>query len=311
MNRINNRSLIFLFVFVSCGLLCTCQSSTAEVLEQENPMNQNPITQFVSVSSDADLQGLPTSSTYIKEQSLKGQNSSPYGYIVRRPEGFGTDGKAYPILVFLHGAGSRGNSANNPTDLNKVDQGAAIRAIKLGLWNPKVSLPVFAPQSATSWKATDIRKFIQYLTETYPNAINTNRIYLSGFSMGGSGTWSYLNEFGYQNSQVAAAVSLAGAIDITNEKVESLKLMPFWMFHGQKDPTVPVSRTTSVANKFESKYPEQDHQKVTIFTQNDFSGQFHRIDHGVYDDSFWSKNQSGDLFDVKIMNWMLQYKRTN
>ena len=97
----------------------------------------------------------------------------------------------------MHGVGSRGNSANNPNDLNKVDQGAAIRAIKLGLWNPMVDLPVFVPQTSTTWKPAEVKNFIQYLIETYPTAINKHRIYIGGFSMGGAGVWSYLDRFGY------------------------------------------------------------------------------------------------------------------
>ncbi|WJJ95726.1 hypothetical protein [Algibacter luteus] len=298
-----------IFTCIIAIQMAACQQNDDVEATIPNDATTTEIEQLALVSDDTDLVNLPTSATYVKEQSLKGENTSPYGYVVRRPEGFGTDGKQYPILVFLHGVGNRGNSANNPDDLNKVDQGAAIRAIKLGLWSPKVALPVFAPQTSANWEGDELKKFIEYLIDTYPNAINTNRIYLSGFSMGGYGTWTYLNSFSYDASLIAAAVSLAGTVDVNDTKIEGLKLMPFWMFHGQRDPTLPVSRSTSVANKFEAQYPDQNHQKITVFTQDDFDGQYHRIDHGVYDQTFWDKNQTGEVFDVDIVNWMLQYKR--
>lgn len=258
--------------------------------------------QFIACQSNT------PSTNYVKEQSLKGDNPSPYGYIIRRPEGFGNDDLQYPILIFLHGVGSRGNSANNPNDLNKVDQGAAIRAVKLGLWSPSVAVPVVVPQTNTTWKPAEVKKFIQYLIDTFPNAINKDRIYIVGFSMGGAGVWSYLDHFGYEDSLVAAAISLAGASDI-NVDVESLKFMPFWVFHGQKDPTVPVTRSTNIVNAFRANYPGQLHQNLTLFTQNDFDGKYHRIDHGVFDRTFWEKNHTGDVFEKDVMNWLLQYKR--
>ena len=278
---------ILLYVILPFQFIA-CQSNN-EMEGNHDQDNTLDVEQLVSVSDNSDLTALPSntpSTNYVKEQSLKGDNPSPYGYIVRRPEGFGNDGLEYTILIFLHGVGSRGNSANNPNDLNKVDQGAAIRAIKLGLWNPMVDLPVFVPQTSTTWKPAEVKNFIQYLIETYPTAINKHRIYIGGFSMGGAGVWSYLDRFGYEDSLVAAAVSLAGAGDITID-VESLKRMPFWAFHGQKDPTVPVTRSTNIVNAFRAKYPGQLHQKLTIFTQDDFDAKYHLIDHGVFDRTFW------------------------
>jgi predicted peptidase len=297
-----------LILIIAAEMTACQQKDDFETSESDDDIITK-VEQFVGISDDTDLANLPTSATYIKEQSLKGENTSPYGYIVRKPEGFSSDGLKYPILVYLHGAGSRGNSENNPTDINKVDKDGAIRAIKIGLWNPKVAMPVFAPQSSTQWNASNVKSFINYLINTYPNAINTSRIYLSGFSMGAMGTWTYLDEYGYEENLIAAAVTMAGAKEECN--VASLKLMPFWAFHGQKDGTVPVNKTIHLIDSFKAFYPSQKHQKLTLFTQNDFDGQYHRIDHGVYDDTFWDKNQTGDEFDVNVVNWMLQYKRND
>ena len=296
--------------FITAFQIAACQPDNEERNTEEIDSNLTPeVTQLVSVSDAVDLANLPTSATYVKEQSLKGENTSPYGYVVRRPEGFGSDGLKYPILIYLHGAGSKGNSKTDPADINKVDKDGAIRTLKLGLWNPKVAIPVFAPQSSTSWNASNIKSFINYLINTYPNAINTKRIYLSGFSMGAMGTWTYLDKYGYENSLIAAAVTMAGAKDECN--VEALKLMPFWAFHGQKDGTVPANKTINLVDSFRAQYPMQEHQKLTLFTQDDFDGQYHRIDHGVYDRTSWSKNHTGDIFEMDVMNWMLQYKRND
>ena len=302
--------LKIIFTLIIVTQIAACQTSDDSILSDTIIENPTPeIEQLVEISDDSDLDNLPTNAVYIKEQSLNGENTSPYGYVVRRPEGFGSDGLKYQILIYLHGVGSKGNSNTNPDDINKVDKDGAIRAIKLGVCNPKVAMPVFAPQSNTSWNANHVKSFINYLINTHPNAINTNRIYLSGFSMGAMGTWTYLDTFGYENNLIAAAVTMAGAKDECN--VEALKLMPFWAFHGQKDGAVPVDKTIDLVDDFRAKYPSQVHQKLTLFTQDDFDGQYHRIDYGVYDRTSWDKNHTGDIFDMDVVNWMLQYKRND
>jgi predicted peptidase len=310
------RIITFLLLILVNVVSCQTQDENGvldatEVIDESSEKPNIDIGQLVEVHDGEDLAQLPKLDNYIKEQSFKGANSSPYGYVIRKPVSFGQDDKKYPVLIYLHGVGSRGNSNNNPTDLSKVDKDGAIRAIKLGIWSPKVAMPVIAPQTNTNWKPSDVKKFIGYVIETYKTSVNVDRIYLAGFSMGGFGVWSYLDHYGYDDSMVAAAVSMAGVGENSGENVEELKYMPFWVFHGKKDPTVPYSRSLEVVSKFRGVYNLQEHQKLTFFTQDDFEGQYHRIDHGVFDSSLWNKNTSGDIFNVDVMNWLLQYKRVN
>jgi predicted peptidase len=297
---------------IACQSDSVTDTSKKEIAsnEEEQPPNE-AVHQLVAIADDHDLAMLPVSPNYVKEQSLKGANSSPYGYVIRRPEGFGQDGKKYPVLIYLHGVGSRGNSKNNPNDLNKVDKDGAIRAIKLGIWSPKAAMPVIVPQTASDWKPSDVKKFIEYIIATYTQSVNRSRIYIAGFSMGGFGTWSYLDHYGYDNSLVAAAVTIAGAGEDSGRDVGSLKFLPFWVFHGQKDNVVPVSRSIALVTRFRDVNPSQNHQKLTRFIQDDIEGQFHRIDHGIFDRRFWDVNQTGDLFDVDVVDWLLHYKREN
>ena len=315
MNLINHSSKTLFLCLTFSILFIHCQSSEEELADLNTDV-EDPITQLVTESNTSDLSDLPVTANYIKEQSLKGQNPSPYGYVIRRPEGFGLDGKKYPILIYLHGAGSRGNSDVNPEDLNKVDTGGGMGSIKNGYWSPQVAMPIIAPQcpTGTNWQSESVYAFIQYIIDTYPDSINLDRIYLSGFSMGGFGTWSYLDYYGYENSQVAAVVTMAGAGEDSGSDVEALKYMPFWLFHGQLDGAVNVTRSINVANRFRSVYPEQNHQKLTIFTQNDPENHtrgYHRIDYGIYYRELWEANQTEDLFNEDVMNWMLKYKRNN
>lgn len=291
-------------------LLISCDANTT--IDNDAEKKQQPDVKNTVLKIDySDLDNLPKSPLYEKEFFLNGATDSPFGYLVRKPKGFGNDGLQYPILIFLHGVGSRGNSANNPNDINKVDKDGVIRAIKLGLWNPVVPVPVFVPQTSSDWNPTQLKKYINFLKETYKGAINENRIYLGGFSMGGFGVWSYLDKYDYATNQLAGAITLAGAGQDSGTNVANLKEMPFWVFHGKLDPTVSYTRSLDVVSKFRVAYNLQEHQKLTIFTQEDVEGKYHRIDHGVFDRTFWDKNTIGDVFDVDVMNWLLQYKREN
>ncbi len=313
MSLIKNLSKTILCFLVCCVLCYNCQSNKDE--QEDISMDvEEPIIQLAEESSNEDLMNLPVSANYVKEQSLKGQNPSPYGYVIRRPEGFGTDGNKYPILIYLHGSGQRGDSDVTPSDINKADTGGGMGSIKNGYWSPQVALPIIAPQCPTgiNWQPESVQAFIQYIIDTYPDSINLDRIYLSGFSMGGFGTWSYLDYYGYDNSLVAAVVTMAGAGEDSGSDVESLKFMPFWLLHGQLDGAVNVNRSINVANRFRNVYPEQQHQKLTVFTQNDpeyHERGYHRIDFGVYYRELWEANQIGDVFNEDVMNWMLKYKR--
>ena len=74
---------------------------------------------------------------------------------------------------------------------------------------------------------------ITYVSEHY--RINKRRIYLTGLSMGGYGTFSYLTELG-NAGQVAAAVPICGGG--SNSKVKVCSAIPIWAFHGDADKTV-------------------------------------------------------------------------
>lgn len=134
------KSIILVVLLIVFTPFVTCQSSENEITEPQSP--QPSIEQFLEETDLSDLSDLPTDPNYIKVVSLKGETPSPYGYVLRKPENFGEDGLKYPVLICLHGVGSRGNSQNNPNDINKVDQNSAIRAIKIGAWNPAVPVAV-------------------------------------------------------------------------------------------------------------------------------------------------------------------------
>ena len=158
-------------------------------------------------------------------------NDLPYRYLV--PAGY-NPANAYPLIVFLHGSGERGN--NNTAQLNNNANGA----LQLVSTTNQVTYPCFmlAPQASVSegWNANTLAQVIraiQLLKTTY--SIDLNRIYVTGLSMGGGGSFDIITRYPFF---FAAAVPMSGWGAGSYEKISSL---PIWVFHAANDGTVGVS----------------------------------------------------------------------
>jgi poly(3-hydroxybutyrate) depolymerase len=145
-----------------------------------------------------------------------------------------TPAERFPLVLFLHGSGGCGN--DNWYQL--VDQtGPLVFASETN----QVSYPSFmlAPQCpcGDGWNdwASPIAKLITELATEF--SIDTNRLYITGLSMGGSGTWSCLNQFPHL---FAAAIPMSGTSDNPG-LAPQLTPMPIWDFHAADDPVVSVS----------------------------------------------------------------------
>lgn len=169
---------------------------------------------------------------FVKGVSKQGLNYQLWG----SPSMDGT--QRYPLVIWLHGSGQSG------TD-NESQLGGAPK-----IWTNEENLakqPCFllAPQCPSAdigWKnqvADNLLALIADLTEHLP--IDQNRLYLTGSSMGGFGTFSIAAKY----PQVfAACVPLCGGGDVKNAEI--LKPIPFWVFHGDKDDMVPVERSRAI-----------------------------------------------------------------
>jgi poly(3-hydroxybutyrate) depolymerase/lysophospholipase L1-like esterase len=158
--------------------------------------------------------------------------------------------KKYPLVVFLHGAGERGD-----------DNAAQLKHGTSLFLKPEVrdEFPcfVFAPQCPTDEKWVNMRW--DGNTGTQPKepsapmqlalgaaaalpaefSIDPDRLYVTGLSMGGYGTWDCITRF---PGRFAAAVPICGGGDERTVTAEVAKT-PVWAFHSSDDPTVPVVRT--------------------------------------------------------------------
>lgn len=155
-----------------------------------------------------------------------------YDYLLYLPEDYSPQGKDWPLLLFLHGAGERGS------DLNKVKVHGPPKLIEAGKSFPFI---VVSPQCPTGeiWDAEALLRLITSVENQY--RVDASRIYVTGLSMGGFGTWSLV---GRAPERFAAAAPICGGgnfieLALTSEaKKAALKSLPIWVFHGGADGVV-------------------------------------------------------------------------
>ncbi|MFP6584933.1 MAG: prolyl oligopeptidase family serine peptidase [Candidatus Hydrogenedentota bacterium] len=173
--------------------------------------------------------------------------------------------REYPLIVFLHGAGERGDDGVRQS---QVGIGTAIRQ------NPdRFQCLVFMPQCPAGdwWSAipgrggdesghAHITDGIEQILSRY--SIDEDRVSLTGLSMGGFGTFSY----GAQHAdRFSAFMPICGGGDVAG--AAQLATKPMWVLHGEADSVVPVARSEEMVNaireeggsvKF-TKYPGVNH----------------------------------------------------
>lgn len=177
-------------------------------------------------------------------------------YVVFVPAAY--DGQtAMPAVIFLHGAGERG------TDNEKqvaVGLGPVVR--KQAATFPAI---VLFPQAEKSWMAgsPDLQRAAAELDRVEQEfRVDLDRVYVTGLSMGGRGTWDLVAS---HPGRFAAAAAVCGFYNF--DTIEELAKIPTWFFHGAADPVVPVRNSQQASKMLRelradvqyTEYPEVKH----------------------------------------------------
>jgi pimeloyl-ACP methyl ester carboxylesterase len=155
-------------------------------------------------------------------------------YLIYLPEDYGKDNSIkWPVMLFLHGAGEIGNNlervkANGPPKL--VAEGEEFPFI---LVSPQLSYFEF-------WNPDQIVCLLKKIIAKYN--VDEERIYLTGLSIGGFGTW--ITAIKYPEIFAAIAPVCGGA---DPSKAWKIRHTPVWIFHGAEDPKVPLSASVNMA----------------------------------------------------------------
>jgi len=150
-------------------------------------------------------------------------------YLLSLPKEYGgRSRKKWPLILFLHGAGERGLGDFELLKKHGIPKLAEERDV------PFIALSPQCPPN--TWWSMDflLEALIGLLDETGKKyRVDADRIYVTGLSMGGMGTWALAT---HAPERFAAIAPICGGGD--PEKVECLKSIPTWIFHGTKDQTV-------------------------------------------------------------------------
>lgn len=185
-----------------------------------------------------------------------------FRYWLYLPEDYGADpSKRWPLVLFLHGMGERGN------DLEAVTREGLTRLIKVGQQFPFIAVSPQCPAD-DRWDSRSCKGMLNALLDQVEReyAVDADRIYVTGLSMGGYGTWALAIA---NPHRFAAIAPICGGGD--SSRVAAIKHLPVWVFHGGKDPVVPLWRSEEMVNALKAcngnvrltVYPEAGHDSWT------------------------------------------------
>lgn len=189
-------------------------------------------------------------------------------YLLYLPDGYARSRQHYPLMLFLHGAGERGN------DVEKVKLHGPPKLIAQNA--RKFPFVVVSPQCPDQdWWSSDTQVaaldgLINEIVSHY--RIDPDRIYVTGLSMGGFGTWRLAAQF---PDRFAAIAPICGRGD--PQTAPKISRLPIWVFHGADDPVVPPTGSSDMVDALRKAgsdvkftvYPKTGHDSWTKTYENE------------------------------------------
>lgn len=193
-------------------------------------------------------------------KGITAKNGEYIGFYQFLPPDYNQDTKTHPLIIFLHGAGEKGDGT---TQLKNACWNGVPREIDEGsnmtfTWNGKTeSFIVLTPQLNSKygwWQDWYVDELIAYATQKL--RIDPNRIILTGLSMGGGGTWQYAGA-SLDNAKRLAAIGICcGACTSTTWSNMTNANLPIWAFHAEDDKSpAPASCTKGAINSINALNP--------------------------------------------------------
>ncbi len=208
------------------------------------------------------------------------------------PPDYNTNTNKYPIVFFLHGLGERGDTE---ATLANVARNGPPKHVKAGYQFPFILISPQLKSKYTGWPGSYIDGVIEYCRNNL--RIDQSRIYLTGLSLGGGGTWGYVQD-PVLNQKIAAIAPICGH---SNNPAKACLIsnagIPVWAFHGDADKTVNYSKTVSMIKAYNECIPTPNPLGlITIYP-------------GVGHDS-WTNAYKPDhsLHNPNVYEWLLQFK---
>lgn len=159
-------------------------------------------------------------------------------YLLYLPADYEVGNKNYPLILFLHGAGERGD------DLELVKIHGIPKIVEQQKDFPFIAISPQCPADrwwVDPWLLEALNGLLDEIVQNY--RVDTNRIYLTGLSMGGFGTWALA--IAHPERFAAIAPICGGGMPWMAYRIKDV---PVWAFHGAQDPVVPLQRTEEMVD---------------------------------------------------------------
>jgi hypothetical protein len=209
------------------------------------------------------------------------QKDTSYHYIAYTPKAYFDDTlKTWPLIIYLHGGASRGTDTMKLYCCGIPDQIWRGREFPFVIVAPQC--PVNQRWSTDNW----FENFYEEVTTKYK--VDTNKVYLTGVSLGGSGTWYLAIKYPEKFAAIAPISGFTRHMDYIMKNTEKLVDIPVWAFHGHKDKVVEFEDTEWMINTLKGENND------IKFTADPDAG------HGM----FWSVYPEQELYD-----WFLKYEK--
>jgi predicted peptidase len=189
----------------------------------------------------------------------------------------------WPLLLFLHGAGERGK------DVQRAGIHGPMSLVRQGTNFPFIIMAPLCPEGQ-QWENEPLLQLLDHAVKKF--SVATNRVYLTGLSMGGYGAWRLALD---QPERFAAVVPICGGgnlIDVilgSRNRTETLRTLPVWVFHGARDNVVPPDESERMVEALRKIGAKE--VKLTIYP------------HAGHDS--WTETYNNPEF----YRWLLQHKR--
>lgn len=207
--------------------------------------------------------------------------------------------KQYPLVLFLHGAGERGSDNEkqlihgssqflNATNRSKYPAIVVFPQCPTNMY----WAPIDTRDNGFSYlkraRATPVMQAVMSLLEALikKEAVDKNRIYVMGLSMGGMGT---LDITCRKPNKFAAAIAICGGVHV--DRVTKITHLPLRLYHGSEDNVVSPKHSVSIYNKLKANGAKN----VELIV-------FEGVNHNSWTPAFAQDDFLNWLFDMKLNN---------
>lgn len=228
------------------------------------------------------------------------------GYLEYLPAGYNTDlTKKYPTIIYIHGGASFGSGTTASLTLLPKVEGVPYYISKnlfpsslVTPYGDTVSFIAISPQFMQAYTTPqNVKDVIDYVIAHY--RVDPNRIYLTGYSLGGNAVWQAISNLAAAQ-RLAAIVPVAGYnnpyTDTTAQFIAGANL-PVWAIHSNADQTISVTASINMVNKINSYNPPIPAILTRLATQSHDSTVT-----AAFNPSFRPNGKN-------VYEWMLQYAR--